>query len=177
MVHCKPFVNKKAKRKHRRAKSQQCFSDVGANDRIHNNFKIWQKVLKLPGSEESWLRMLPGGNFQCKCCFFRAESFPHKFKSLASAEGLRPTVWTRLQTFRQHETTQHAINATLYVRATMPDAPAAKFASPAHDFLEPIRSVKQNKVNTTETYGKRKKIRAMTYCLAEACRRRKHRLF
>ena len=176
MVHCKPSAIRKAKRAYRRAKDGQCFSDVGALDRIEKHFKLWEEPLKLQGSEESWLRLLQNCNFQCKCCFFRSEKLPHRqFKSLASAEGLPPTPWARLQTFRQHKTKQHSLNAALYVRATMPDAPAADVASPSHDFLDLLQAVRARKVKEETRYGKRKKLRAMMYCIAEACRRMKQK--
>jgi hypothetical protein len=167
----------KASRAPRVAKQQQCFSPTGALDRIENHSRLWSEALKLPGSEESWLTVLPSGNFQCKCCSFRGygqkHSRWHKDKGLASAEGLQPTQWTRLQTFRQHETKHHELNAALYVRAMMPEVPAAGFASPSHDFLDLLKAVKARKVKNEEKYAKRKKMRAMTYCLAEAIRRMK----
>ena len=55
----------------------------------------------------------------------------------------------------------------------MPEVPAAGFASPSHDFLDLLKAVKARKVKNEEKYAKRKKMRAMTYCLAEAIRRMK----
>ena len=181
MIEPQNHFPKKQQRRSIVAREQQCFSVTGAQDRIENRTEFWKKALPMAGTEESWLAVLPNGNFQCKCCFFRQSQLEQmdrrKIQGLASTEGLQPTPWTRLQTFRQHANRQHELNVALYVRTTMPEVPATDFASPAHDFLDLYRSVKQRKVKSEESFGKRKKIRAMTYCLAEACRRRKHRLF
>ena len=50
-------------------------------------------------------------------------------------------------------------------------------ASPIEDFRDLLQNIKQRKLKMAETYGKRKKLRKMMYCLAEAPRRCKQSVF
>ena len=50
-------------------------------------------------------------------------------------------------------------------------------ASPIEDFRNLLQNIKQRKLKKAEAYGKRKKLRKMMYCLAEAHRRCKQSVF
>ena len=172
-------------RAQRTAKKQRCFSPSGSMDRIESNLPLWQSCLLLPGSVDvSWLARNSDGNFQCKACRYAdAKVEISDFKrnnprSLSTEAGIEPRVWTRLQTFKQHQRCrQHKVNALVFVRETMPEIPLADVASPADDFRHLLQQIKDRTVKKETKYAKRMKIRRMVYCLAEAARRKKQALF
>ena len=76
----------------------------------------------------------------------------------------------RLQTFRQHHMEKnHKLNVVNFVRETHPEVALDNIASPNRALSR--ESLKR------ERYGKRKKLRIMMYCLAEAHTRATQSLF
>ena len=99
-------------------------------------------------------------------------------QKLASEEGMPISRWTRLQTLKQHQTMKcHKLNAVNFVRDTHPEITMDGMASPIQDFRHLLQSIKQRKQKQKESYGKRKKLRKMMYCIAEAHRRYKQSVF
>ena len=71
----------------------------------------------------------------------------------------------------------HTFNATTFVRDTHPGVALDNIASPIEDFRDLLQNTKPRKLKMRERYGKRKKLRNMMYCLAEAHRRATQCLF
>ena len=93
-------------------------------------------------------------------------------QKLASEEGMPISRWTRLQTLKQHQKQKcHRLNAINFVRDTHPEVAVDGIASPIEDFRHLLQNIKQRKLKKSETCGKRKKLRKMMYCIAEAHRR------
>ncbi len=173
------------------AKDQQCFSLEGARKRVNSQLPKWQKSCQLPGNiAQSWLVQLENEHLQCAACRYSVqkkhqglaiESGRKCFElqqRLASEEGMPLTRWTRMQALKQHQNQKcHKLNAINFVRDTHPEVAMDGIASPITDFRNLLQNIKQRKLRQAETYGKRKKLRKMMYCLAEAHRRCKHGVF
>jgi hypothetical protein len=175
------------------AKDQPCFSLEGSKKRVCSQLPLWQKHLQLPGNiSQSWLVQLENEHLQCAACRYSVQKKHHAkapigeqnlFNSdmqqtLASEEGMPISRWTRLQTLKQHQTMKcHKLNAVNFVHDTHPEITMDGMASPIQDFRHLLQSIKQRKQKQKESYGKRKKLRKMMYCIAEAHRRYKQSVF
>ena len=176
------------------AKDQRCFSLEGSRKRVYVQLPMWQKYCQLPGNiSQSWLVQLENEHLQCAACRYSLQKKyqqgqPHSLvlapknfelqQKLASEEGMPISRWTRLQTLKQHQKQKcHKLNAINFVRDTHPEVAVDGIASPIEDFRHLLQNIKQRKLKKSETYGKRKKLRKMMYCIAEAHRRYKHSVF
>ena len=177
-------------KRHRVSKNEKWSSRAGAEDRIAVWFAHWQRCCLLPGTpsseaefEESWswLVRLPSGNFVCKACAYvekQHTTTSRRTNTLSSPTGLAPTKWTRLQSFKQHaQNPHHKKAAILFVRDTMKDIPLQSIPSTSEDFVHLLNNIKARKMKNEEAYGKRNKLRRMLFCLAEASRQAKRKLF
>ena len=176
------------------AKDQRCFSLEGSRKRVYSQLPKWQKYCQLPGNiTQSWLVQLENEHLQCAACRYSMQKKykqgqPHSVvlgpknfelqQKLASEEGMPISRWTRLQTLKQHQKQKcHKLIAINFVRDTHPEVAVDGIASPIEDFRHLLQNIKQRKLKKSETYGKRKKLRKMMYCIAEAHRRYKHSVF
>jgi hypothetical protein len=99
-------------------------------------------------------------------------------QKLASEEGMPLTRWTRPQSLKQHQNQKcHKSNDINLVRDTHPEVAMDGIVSPIEDFRDLLQNIRQRKLKMAQTYGKRKKLRKMMYCLAEAHRRCKQTVF
>ena len=134
-----------------------------------------------PGKEQD------GKKFWCSACVAhrRSQSSWHEdglqqlVMPLASEEGMMPNKGVRLQDFRSHAKSKHHQQAVIQMSMMQnPALPASGLAPTENQLKDLLASVRKNKRMPGSTaYGKRKKLRKMLFCLAEAIRSNKMKMF
>ena len=166
---------KPKKKKQIKPKDTQCFTKKGAERRVGESLQSWQQALLIPNTTTSWLvRDAYSGLFFCSACKAHAPSEEASVMPLASS-GMRATRWTKLQSFRRHQssfTHQRAaikqakqLDPTIDPEALAPEEDAMK------SLLQHIRRHKEAPKATSQIG--RHKLRRQIWCLAESSRQLK----
>jgi hypothetical protein len=147
--------------------AKQCFSLEGAQARMTSNIAEYRHMCE---HGESLLVPLETGMIQCVACHRFGEK---KNVPLSTSRGMPISKWTRLQSFKDHADSQRHQLAMVEWLGEKSIIPATSMASPARDFEMLLQDFRQEAVRKEYLFGKRKKIRKMIWCLAEAIRQTK----
>ena len=122
-------------------KGAQRFTKEGALNRIENNFEKWCSALIIPGTDVPWLtRDGLKGHFWCRACASYGKKHGKvEESSLASKDGLAPSSWTRLGTFKTHaKSKMHQMSCIDFAQSINPTGEIQKTLAPTVKHLKEL---------------------------------------